>query len=44
MATKWNNEDKQRFADRNILKASTIPNKKALARKKACRIRHWHND
>lgn len=44
MATKknknaWSAEDRQAFADRNILKAQTIPNKKALARKRACRLR-----
>ena len=43
MATKnsnaWSAQDKQAFADRNILKAQTIPNKKRIARKRACRGR-----
>lgn len=39
---KWSAEDRQAFADRNILRAQTIPNKKALSRKKACRI--WTRD
>lgn len=38
----WSDQDRQAFADRNILKAQTIPNKKALARKKACR--NWTTD
>jgi hypothetical protein len=36
-SNKWSAEDRQRFADRNFLKAQTIPNKKAQARKRACR-------
>lgn len=48
MATKhknrWSEQDRQAFADRNILRAQTIPNKKALARKRACRIRPQDND
>jgi hypothetical protein len=36
---KWNAADRQAFADRNILRAQTIPNKKRIASKKACRGR-----
>lgn len=35
----WSDADRQAFADRNILKASTIPNKKRAANRKACRGR-----
>jgi hypothetical protein len=35
--TEWHDEDRQAFADRNFLKAQTIPNKKRIARRKACR-------
>ena len=34
---KWSADDRQAFADRNILRAQTIPNKKRLANKNACR-------
>jgi hypothetical protein len=34
---KWSADDKQAFADRNILRAQTIPNKKRLASRNACR-------
>jgi hypothetical protein len=36
---KWSAQDRQAFADRNILKAQRIPNKKKQQNKKACRIR-----
>ncbi len=36
---KWSDEDHQAFADRNILRAQTIPNKKRIASRKACRGR-----
>jgi hypothetical protein len=39
--TKWNDESRQAFADRNILKAQRIPNKKKLASRKACRGKRW---
>ncbi len=35
----WSDEDRQAFADRNILRAQRIPNKKRLADRKACRGR-----
>lgn len=35
----WSDADRQAFADRNILRAQTIPNKKRLADRKACRGR-----
>lgn len=35
----WSPIDRQAFADRNILKAQTIPNKKRAASRKACRGR-----
>jgi hypothetical protein len=38
---KWNAEDRQAFADRNFVKAKTIPNKKRLASRKACRPGNW---
>jgi len=40
-STKWNKEDRQAFADRNVLKAQTIPNKKREASRKACRRGNW---
>lgn len=41
----WSAEDKQNFADRNFLKAQTIPNKKALRNKGKCRLRtKWSMD
>ena len=40
-STKWNAQDRQAFADRNILKAKTIPNKRREASRKACRGRSW---
>lgn len=33
----WSQNDRQAFADRNILRAQTIPNKRKEANKKACR-------
>jgi len=39
---KWNAEDRQRFADRNILKAQRIPDKRKRNSKRACRI--WTHD
>ncbi len=38
---KWNDEDRQAFADRNFLKAQRIPNKKRVASRKACRRGRW---
>ena len=35
--SKWNDEDKRRFADRNILRAQTIPNKKRKRNREECR-------
>lgn len=35
--SKWNADDRQRFADRNILRAQTIPNKKRKRNKQECR-------
>jgi hypothetical protein len=35
----WSDADRQAFADRNILKAQTIPNKKRIANREACRGR-----
>lgn len=40
-STKWSAEDRQAFADRNFLKAKTIPSKKREANRKACRGRSW---
>ena len=40
-AIKWSAEDRQAFADGNILKAKTIPNKKRVASRRACRGR-WN--
>lgn len=36
---RWSAEDRQAFADRNVLRAQTIPNKKRIAARKACRGR-----
>lgn len=35
----WSAEDRQAFADRNILRAQQIPNKKRVAARRACRGR-----
>lgn len=35
--SKWNAEDRQNFADRNFLKAQTIPNKKRKRNREECR-------
>lgn len=39
----WSDADRQAFADRNVLRAQTIPNKKRVADRKACRgrVRDW---
>jgi hypothetical protein len=37
----WHAEDRQSFSDGNILRAQTIPNKKRLADRKACRDFRW---
>jgi hypothetical protein len=39
---KWSDESRQAFADRNILKATRIPNKKREASRKACRGGSWN--
>lgn len=36
---RWSEADRQAFADRNILRAQRIPNKKRAAARKACRGR-----
>ena len=33
----WSGADRQAFADRNILRATTIPDKKKKASREACR-------
>jgi hypothetical protein len=33
----WSSDDYQAFADRNILRSTTIPNKRRLAGRNACR-------
>lgn len=35
----WSDADRQAFADRNILRAQRIPNKRRIASRKACRGR-----
>ena len=35
----WSAEDRQSFADRNILKAKTIPDKRKEQSRRACRNR-----
>jgi hypothetical protein len=35
----WSEADHQAFADRNILRAQTIPNKKRIQSRRACRGR-----
>jgi hypothetical protein len=34
---KWSDEDRQAFADRNILISHKVPNKKRIAGRRACR-------
>lgn len=38
----WRAEDRQAFADRNILRAQRIPDKRKQADKRACRRRTEH--
>lgn len=37
----WTAEDRQAFADGNILRAKTIPNKRRESNRKACRKGRW---
>lgn len=37
---RWSDADRQAFADGNRTRATTIPNKRALANKQACRKTH----
>jgi hypothetical protein len=39
----WNDQDRQAFADRNILKAQRIPNKKRVTNKRECREFKWNS-
>lgn len=39
IVNRWSEEDRQAFADRNILRAQRIPNKKRVASRRACRGR-----
>jgi len=38
---KWSAQDRRDFADRNFLRAQTIPNKRREASRKACRRGGW---
>ena len=38
---KWTEQDRQAFADRNILKAQRISDKRKESNKKACRSFKW---
>jgi hypothetical protein len=38
---KWNDESRQAFADRNILRSTKVPNKKRIASRQACRAGRW---
>jgi hypothetical protein len=40
---RWNDADRQDYADRNILKAQRIPNKKRIANRNACRKKVWND-
>lgn len=43
VTNKWSDEDKRAFADGNVLRAKTIPNKKRIAARRACRDRgRWN--
>ena len=37
----WSAEDRQAFADRNILISHKIPNKRRVASREACRPKYW---
>ena len=39
--TAWSDADRQAFADRNILKAQQIPDKRKKESKRACRGWQW---
>lgn len=43
MKNAWSEEDRQRFADRNVLRAQRIPDKKKTNNKKECRKWKWNN-
>lgn len=49
MATKknrtvrWNDADRQAFADGNILKAQRIPDKRKITNKRECREFRWNS-
>lgn len=38
---KWNDDDRQAFADRNFLKAQQIPDKRKAKDKRECRDFRW---
>lgn len=42
VSNKWNTEDRQNFADGNFLRAQTIPNKKKVSNRNACRDFRWN--
>lgn len=43
VVNKWNDSDRQAFADRNILRANRIPDKRKTKDKEACRRFRWEN-
>jgi hypothetical protein len=44
MNRQWNEADRQAFADRNILKAQRIADKRKKQSKKACRGFRWQGE
>lgn len=40
----WSAEDRQAFADRNILKSRKVPNKRRVKNREACRGRGWRSE
>lgn len=42
ISRKWNEVDRQAFADGNILKAQQVPNKKRISNKRECRAFRWN--
>lgn len=43
VVNKWHDADRQAFADRNILRAQRIPDKRKVNNKEACRRFRWED-
>jgi hypothetical protein len=43
-STAWSAEDRQAFADGNILKSRKVPNRRRVQNRTACRGRGWRSE